>query len=120
MYTYMLSLNDVPVRFTSNMHEAPGSHWLIKTLKDLTLNHFVVFQCEWNLLPNCAVANSFYLNVIYLFFITSLLLLIHSVCLSQANYIFSFAICNNRKTAYLEVLAQLLEDHMVPTSVSRK
>ena len=38
----------------------------------------------------------------------------------HANYIFSFAICNNRKTAYLEVLAQLLEDHMVLTSVSRK
>ena len=39
---------------------------------------------------------------------------------SQANYIFSFAICKNRKTASLEVLAQLLEDHMVLTSVSRK
>ena len=38
----------------------------------------------------------------------------------HTNYIFSFAICNNRKTAYLEILAQLLEDHMVLTSVSRK
>ena len=33
---------------------------------------------------------------------------------------FSFAICNTSKTAYLEVLAQLLEDHMVLTSVSKE